>query len=209
MPTWRTRGMQQPDFDPEIAADAMKDWTIKPWKEISDSLLHKTLFFELRARRVRSPRNGYEDDFFYVKIGDWVNIIPITADGHVVMVEQFRFGINRPCLELPGGMIDSVSEDPMLAALRELEEETGYTGTGAESLGFAHPNPALQNNVQFFFAVHNVEERSVQTLDQAEDIAVRLIPLKDIPEMIEQHHITHTLVVNAFYRYFARHGFPS
>ena len=76
---------------------------------------------------------------------DWINVIPLTDDGQVVMVRQYRFGIEGFTLEIPGGMCDP-GEPPLEAARREMREETGYAPSEMIELGWVHPNPPLQNN---------------------------------------------------------------
>ena len=177
---------------------------VKPWQRLENRLLQKTAVFDLYVNRLRSPSSEYEDDFYYIEVVDWVNIVPITADLKVVMVEQFRFGVSQPSLEIPGGMISDPKEEPMVAALREMNEETGYKAESADGLGFIHPNPAIQTNQNYMFYAENVESTGTQNLDPAEDIVVHLIDLKDIPALIREHKITHTLTVAAFFRYFLK-----
>lgn len=167
-------------------------------------MLYDTSYFQLWSRRMRSPSGHFESDFFYIDAVNWVNVIAITSENEVVMVEQFRHGIQETSLEIPGGMLDADHEDPEEGARRELLEETGFAAQRMESLGFIHPNPAIQSNRNYSYFSENVTRVSSQQLDIAEDIAVHLIPLAEIPGLIESHQITHALVVNAFARLFIR-----
>ncbi len=178
--------------------------TPQAWEQISTKLLQRTIVFDLHVQRLRSPRNGVEDDFYYIETVDWVNVIPITEAGEVVLVNQYRFGTHSPSLELPGGMLSSNDEDPKEAALREMVEETGYGADDAESLGFAHPNPAIQTNRCHFYVARGVKPVQKPELDLLEDIVVEVVPLAKVRELIEQHRITHALMVAAFMRFFAK-----
>src|SRR4051812_34321422 len=91
------------------------------------------------------PRTGTTKRFSLIDAVDWVNIIALTADEQVVLVRQYRVGIDALCLEIPGGMVDP-GETPMEAAVRELREETGYSGGHWKQIGTIAPNPAIQNN---------------------------------------------------------------
>jgi 8-oxo-dGTP pyrophosphatase MutT (NUDIX family) len=74
----------------------------------------------------RSPTSGEEHDFYCIESAEWVNVVPVTTDGQVVMVRQFRHGSQTLTLEIPGGMIDA-GETPAEAALRETREEVGLS----------------------------------------------------------------------------------
>ena len=177
-----------------------------PWEVLSRKLLQKTVVFDLFVQRLKSPRNGVEDDFYYIDVVDWVNVIALTPAQEVVMVEQFRFGIHDVSLELPGGMLDGADADPAKAVLRELQEETGYVVESLVPLGSVHPNPAIQTNRCHFFFAEDARLESGQNLDRLEDIAVRLVPLNEIPELIVDGAITHSLMTNAFLQLMLRRG---
>ena len=85
-----------------------------------------------------------------MRSNDWVNVLPLTADGDAVLIRQMRFGVDAITLEIPGGVIDA-GEEPIVGAQRELREETGYGGGEWRSLGVAHPNPAIQTNQVHMF----------------------------------------------------------
>src|SRR5690349_16614812 len=99
----------------------------------------------IREDQVEDGRTGKRYPRVAISCPDWVNVIPVTRSGEVVLVRQFRFGIWQDTLEIPGGMVDD-GEAPADAALRELEEETGYRPRELVPLGSIHPNPALQSN---------------------------------------------------------------
>ena len=73
------------------------------------------------------------------------NIIPITTNGEVILVNQYRFGMEKSSLEIPGGMSDP-GEDPKVAAIRELKEETGFIGDKVIEIGRVESNPAIMSN---------------------------------------------------------------
>ncbi|MFN5903785.1 MAG: NUDIX hydrolase, partial [Novosphingobium sp.] len=72
-------------------------------------------------------------------------ILAIDPEDHVILVEQFRVPLGRPCIELPAGLIgdETAGEDPVEAAMRELEEETGYRAGRMENLGDYHSSPGM------------------------------------------------------------------
>ncbi|MGE0616570.1 MAG: NUDIX hydrolase [Bacteriovoracia bacterium] len=141
---------------------------------------------------------------FYKLISpDWCNVIPITESGAVVFVRQFRVGPDQMTLELPGGIIDATDADISAAALREMTEETGFTaGPDAQltSLGWTHPNPAMQGNRCFSFVIGPVRQTHPQKLDPGEDIEVVEVPISEIPERLRNGEISHALMQTAFFR---------
>jgi 8-oxo-dGTP pyrophosphatase MutT (NUDIX family) len=175
---------------------------ILPWTSLGSKLLHACRVFTLKEERFRSPRTHREYEFFLIESGDWVNVIPVTPEGQVVLVKQYRFGTKDFSLEIPGGMIDP-GDTPEGAALRELMEETGYAGEEPRLLGMVHPNPAIHTNRCYTFLVRNAVYRKLPRQDSTEDIEVILVPLAEIPSLIGNGAITHALVIAAFYWYFS------
>lgn len=179
----------------------IKDWVRQSTEAIADYRI-----FKLRRDVSRSPRTGKDHPFVVMEGVDWVNVIPITPAGNVVFIEQFRHGVRRTTLEVPGGMVDA-GETPAKAALRELEEETGWSGAIAEPLGVIHPNPAIQENRCHSFVVRAARKVGEPKNESTEDIATVEIPLVEVPKLIEQGTITHALVVVAFTWLWLKDGF--
>lgn len=167
------------------------------WERIrtGKSADHRVL--KVREDTVADPRNGSHHARVIIESSDWVNIIPVTLDDEVVLVRQFRFGIWENTLEIPGGMVDP-GEAPMDAALRELEEETAYVAGRVVPLGTVHPNPAIQTNRCHTFLAIGCDRTGSLAPDSGEDIEVVLVPRRNIPRMLRDGTITHSLVVAAF-----------
>jgi 8-oxo-dGTP pyrophosphatase MutT (NUDIX family) len=165
---------------------------IKPWPVVTTKALANYRIFQLRTDLKVNPRTGSQHDFFVIDCADWVNVVALTPSHHVVMIEQFRHGTNTVELEIPGGIMDPHETDPA-----ELREETGYEGAPAQLIGTIFPNPAIQSNRCHTVLVEAAEVRHATEFDHAEDIAVRLVPLADIPGLIATGAIRHALVVVA------------
>jgi 8-oxo-dGTP pyrophosphatase MutT (NUDIX family) len=153
---------------------------------------------KVREDRWADPRTQQEQSRVLIDCADWVNVIAVTPADELVLVRQFRFGTQSTTLEVPGGMVEP-GEDPAAAAARELEEETGYVAGRVVPLGAVHPNPALQPNRCFSYLALDCVKRHEGQQDEGEDIAVELHPRADVPRLILEGHITHSLVVVAFF----------
>lgn len=167
------------------------------WKRLRRGPETDLKILKIREDRFEHPRDRSEHPRIIVDCVDWVNIIPVTRDDRVVLVRQYRAGIDDVTLELPGGMVDR-GEDPQLAATRELEEETGYRPAKVVPLGWCHPNPAIQTNKCFSYLALDCEPVGATHMDSGEDIAVELVGRLEIPRLILENRITHALVLNAF-----------
>ena len=171
---------------------------IRPWKIKSSQRTLDCRIFQVRHDVTVNPRTGQPHDMYVLEQPDWVNIIPLTPDEQVIMVEQWRHGTRTVELETPGGLLDA-GETPDHGARRELLEETGYAPTHLEVLGTVHPNPAIQCNRQHYLLATGCQRVADLKLDHAEDINVRLVPLAEIPNLIRTGKITHGIVIGGFY----------
>ena len=174
---------------------------IRPWPQLGSTSLGDFRVFKVRSDQKLSPRTGQPHDFFVLDCVNWVNVIALTPDDQLVMVEQFRHGTNTVELEIPGGTIDPTDSSPMTAGLRELREETGYAAAKAEILGDIFPNPAIMSNTCYTVLAHDCRLEHPVQLDSGEDLLTRLVPVSEVPELVRTGKVRHSLVVVALYHY--------
>lgn len=168
------------------------------WRRVKSEQVADCRVFQVRRDLSLNPRGGREHNFYCIEAVDWINIIPLTPEGEVVMIEQYRHGADEVTLEIPGGMVDE-GEVAERAAGRELLEETGYRPREVQLLGRTRPNPAIQNNWLYSFVARDCRFEQEPVFDSSEWTVVRLIPLADIPALIARGAITHALVIAAFH----------
>ncbi len=110
-----------------------------------------------------------------------VCVIPLTADGRVVVERQYRYPVGKVLTEIPAGKLDYKGEDPMQAARRELQEETGYTAEELIPLGVFYPAPAYSDEAIHMFLARGLHA-GAQSLDADEFLQLEEIPLKALVE---------------------------
>ncbi|MDX1615096.1 MAG: NUDIX hydrolase [Candidatus Promineifilaceae bacterium] len=172
---------------------------IEAWSKIRSQLLGDYRIFQLRRDTSRSPRTGKAHDFFVLDTGDWINIIPVTAQGQVVLIRQYRHGTEEVTLEIPGGMVDGSDPSPQAAAEREMLEETGYAAEEVVHLGSVTPNPAILSNRCHSFLARGARQVAPPRPEGTEEIELELAELEEIPGLIAAGAITHALTIAAFY----------
>ena len=172
--------------------------SLHPWTVTGRTLLGHHKVFNVVELTARSPRTQALHPFYVIEASDWVNIIPITPQGEVVCVQQFRHGSQDITLEIPGGIIDP-GEAPMEAAVRELREETGFRAPSAHLLGVVSPNPATHANRCYTFLARDVLPDTVPQFDATEECALVLVPLAELKRLAGAGHITNALVMVALY----------
>jgi len=170
---------------------------IQPWKTLSRKLLFKTNIFQAWQVNRETEDKKLQGEFYTLDTLDWVNIIAITQEENIVLINQFRHGTNEVSLEIPGGIVDE-GESPDKTASRELLEETGYTGDKPILIGTMEPNPAIQTNLCYTYLIRNAKRNQHQDLEPLEEIEVQEKPLSQIPALLTGGAIKHALVVAAF-----------
>jgi 8-oxo-dGTP pyrophosphatase MutT (NUDIX family) len=161
--------------------------TITPWK-ILESQYFRPRF---RTDKVELP-NGKVFDAIAFEFRSWANVLALTKDQQVVVIRQYRHGVQEVLREFPGGVVED-GEDPRDGAMRELREETGYTAAEFIEVGRFYPNPALQTNTMYFYLALDAERSDGQHLDAAEEIDVELLPLDELIDQAKRGEFRHAL----------------
>jgi len=152
------------------------------WKSGTRERVFKGPIFDV-CTVVRTSTDGRSSTFIEVDSPNWVTVLPwyrrVDGKPMFVMVDQFRHGSSTVTREFPAGMVEK-DEDPLLAALRELMEETGLEAEKTHLLGNVSPNSAFMNNRSHFYLVEGVSLVASQNLDANEQLDVFSVPVEEV-----------------------------
>ncbi|YAF94517.1 MAG: NUDIX hydrolase [Nodularia sp. CChRGM 3473] len=172
---------------------------IKKWHILKSKMVLNHRWCQVRQDKIELPNGQIIDDFFVVIRPEIALILPITNNQEIVFVRQYRHGVGEILLELPAGSFDAAKEDAETAAVRELQEETGYVAQKVTKLATLYDNPVKDTNQIHLFLAENVRNSGVRKLDITEDIEIVLIPVESVFEQITQGEIAVTGSIAALF----------
>ena len=168
------------------------------WKKITSKKVFEDRWFKARADACQFPDGRIIDPYYVVELPNWANAVVVTSNNEIVLVKQYRYPVDAVTLELPGGVIND-DEDPMLAALRETQEETGYTSNQIQLICKTAPNPAINDNTAYFYLIENAVPTAHTNPDFFEDIEVVLYSKSDFIQLLQQNKIMHGVQLGPIY----------
>jgi ADP-ribose pyrophosphatase len=136
-------------------------------------------YLEVESHTVELPDGRQIEPYFRINLRSFVVMAPVTEEGNVVIARQYRHGIGRVTLMLPGGLLEP-GEDPLAAAQRELREETGYTSDQWESLGRFVPNSNYRCGETFLFLAREARAVTKPASDDLEETELLTVPLPEL-----------------------------
>lgn len=175
------------------------------WSVQQDKKVYDTPVFSLHEIDLVPENEKVTVPFYVLKAPEWINVIALTSDQQIVLVEQYRAGIHASTLEIPGGMTDP-EEEPLTAARRELLEETGFSSEKWTNIGITSSNPAILSNYTHLYLAEECEKRAEQRTDGNEDIAVHVMPFREFLDLIRNGTVHHSIVLAAVSHYLLYRG---
>lgn len=173
--------------------------TNKQWQRLKTEEVFANRYFRLRADECRMSDGRIMPKYFTVDFPDWVQVVAREGSGRIVMVDQYRYSGQSWFVEFPGGSTHpNRSEDPLLAAQRELAEETGYTSEQWSYLGHHYPNPALLSNKCHVFFAENCKKTQEQKLDPYEELDVVLLNPSELEDRLKGGGFAHSLMLASY-----------
>ncbi len=158
------------------------------WKILHSRNVFAHRWYNLRQDCVQLPDGAIVDDYFVSVRHDVVVIFALTPDGRIPLVRQYKHGVQKILLELPGGFID-VGEDPAQAAARELLEETGCVADEFHLLSQVHDNPTKDTTTLHLYLARNARQVQAQRLDRTEQITVEQVALDQLQRLVVERQI--------------------
>lgn len=170
--------------------------SLHDWKVLASEVVAQTGFFRLRSDRCELPDGRVMPRYYVMEFPDWVNVVPVTDDGQMILIEQYRHASGQVHLEIPGGSTHPgpQAEDPAEAAKRELLEETGYVPRDLQKVASHFPNPAMQSNRMHTFVAFGCQKTAEPSLDPFEDLRTVLVPIEEAVEKALAGAIDHSIV---------------
>lgn len=149
---------------------------LEPWQVLESKYSYRDRWLAVRSDTVRVPNGTILSPYHTIEFPEWVCAIALTPAHEIVLIEEYRHGVERLSFELPCGTPEEEGEDVLAAMKRELLEETGYTSPEWHALGSSTANTARQNNRVHAFLALDARKVSDQRLDPGEMIHAHVIP---------------------------------
>jgi ADP-ribose pyrophosphatase len=155
------------------------------WETLAADIAYSCPGFDIVHEDVALP-DGTETDFDFLREGDSVVVLPLTAEGDVVVIEEWRQAVKRVNRALPAGSVEDSDHEPCEAVSRELREETGYEAGSVAHLYTAEPANGYADSVFHYFLAEGCTPTAEQDLDFNESIRVETAEFDDLLESVRE-----------------------
>lgn len=176
---------------------------MEPVKRLKRDLVYKGTILNVYKDTVEA--NGHRAEWDFIHHDGAAAVVPVTDDGKILMVRQYRNALDRETLEIPAGKLDSPDEKKYDCAYRELEEETGYHSDNLEYLLTVNTTIAFCDESIDIFVARDLKPTK-QHLDEDEVINVEAWSVEDLQQLIYSGKMTDGKTVAAIMTYAAKYG---
>jgi len=159
------------------------------WKTLSSEYLFNDKWFKVRRDKCVTPGGKIVDPYYVYEFSTWVGALPVTEEGKIIMVKQYRHALGETCIEIPGGCVDDTDNNVESAIARELLEETGYSFSSFDYLGKISPNPSTNSNLLHMFLARGGKKVAEQKLDENEEIEVLEMSIDELKQLLRENKI--------------------
>jgi len=155
---------------------------------ISTEKIYDGKVIQLQVDEVTLP-DGKKAKRELIKHSGAVAVIPITKDNKIVLVEQYRKPLEKPLVEIPAGKLE-IGEEPETAAIRELEEETGYTANNLSLITSFYSSPGFADEIVYIYITDELEKLDTPVEgDEDEFVEVHELTLDEAKQYVEEQRI--------------------
>ena len=167
----------------------------RPWQVLaSEKVLDYSPWLSVIRQDVQLPTGAVIRDYLLTPGRDFSMVVallepPLTPEPQVLMVRQYKHGLERPALEFPAGYLESPDEEPLACARRELHEETGYAATDWVSLGAFCIDPNRARTSAHYFFARGLAQVGEPHLDVTEDLRHLTVPVGQVTELLRSRQI--------------------
>lgn len=169
------------------------------WSTLHSHYALRDEWLTVRVDTCQMPAGQVVEPYYVFEYRDYVNVVAITPRREVVLIRQYRHGIGRTILEIPGGVMDPGDNSPQLTALRELREETGYSAARLEHLCTLSPNPSSYNNLVHSYLALDAQIDAAAMPDEHEQLEIVLVPLEELREMLRAGQFLQAMHASALF----------
>jgi ADP-ribose pyrophosphatase len=173
------------------------------WKLLTSRYVVHDRWLKVRVDTCELPSARVIEPYYVLEYPTWLNVVALTAQEDVVLVQLYRHGIRQTVLELPSGTVESSDASVLDAARRELLEETGYGGGEFVETACLSPNTANHVNSMHCFVATGVERVQQPVIDETERVETVLLPLRAVVELAKTNGLLQALHVSSLF--FALH----
>lgn len=171
------------------------------WEEVRTDHIVQNKWIDFRCSAYRLPDGEVFEPFYTYSRRNYVVIVASDTEGKFLCVKQFRQGIRKVTTEFPAGgieILDEGAEDSLVAAQRELLEETGYRSDEWKMLLSIPSNATIADNYAYIFSAKNCEAASKPSPDETEFLHIRKYTADEIEEMIYSGNFLQAMHVTAW-----------
>ena len=165
------------------------------FQTLSSEYLFSDQWFKVRRDAYQTPSGKIVSPYYVYEFPDWATALPVTEEGKIIMIKQYRHALGEVCLELPGGCVDDTDSNLEQAIARELREETGYSFSSYEYLGKTSANPSTNNNMMHLFLATGGKQVSAQQLDSNEEIDLEFFTMAELKQLLRNNQVIQSMHV--------------
>lgn len=176
----------------------MKNRELKPWQVLeNEPVFQAPPWIKISRQKVQLPDGRVINDYHQIRLSDFALIVASTSDGRILVERQYRHGIGQVTILLPAGTMND-GEDALLAAKRELQEETGYVSNEWKFLGRFTASASYGCGTMSLFTAKNIQKISEPDGMDLEEIEILLMTPEELRTAIREGKMPTLSSVTAF-----------